>query len=152
MDRYLEEKGVRRTIDLYAHYADSRQAQAQADLFAEGAVFRVFAAGNEESPAQTYTRPDEFLAVFENLNRYQTTFHFNGQSMIDLDESGETALAETYTLAYHEIEVEGQNSLMNVAIRYRDSFVKEKGTWKFKTRDLYIRFVDTKYGFDANQI
>lgn len=152
MDRYLEEKGVRRTIDLYAHYADTRQAQAQADLFATGAVFKVFVAGNEETPVQTYTTPEEFLAVFDNLNRYQTTFHFNGQSMIDLDEDGQGAKAETYTLAYHEIEVDGQNSLMNVAIRYNDTFVKEEGTWKLKTRNLYIRFVDTKYGFDPTQI
>ncbi|EHJ52323.1 nuclear transport factor 2 family protein [Streptococcus macacae] len=152
MDRYLEEKGIRRTIDLYAHYADTRQAQAQADLFADGAVFKVFAAGNEDRPVQVYTSPAEFLAVFENLEHYKMTFHFNGQLMIDLDESGEKAAAETYTLAYHETEVNGENALMNVAIRYNDSFVKENGIWKFKTRNLYIRFVDTKHGFDANQI
>lgn len=146
------ENQVRRTLDLYAHYADTRQAKKQADLFAPDAVFNVFAAGNEETPAQTFKTPAEILAVCENLKRYKTTFHFNGQSLIEIAPDEHFATAETYTLAYHEIDVAGKNSLMNVAIRYNDEFIKIADTWKFKQRNLYIRFVDTKYGIDSQQI
>ncbi|MGT2637856.1 nuclear transport factor 2 family protein [Streptococcus ratti] len=152
MTNYNDEKMVRRTIDLYAHYADTRQSQKQADLFAEGAVFHVFAAGNEESPVQTFTQSEELLAVFDDLNRYRTTFHFNGQTMIDLAENSETATAETYTIAYHESDIEGKPSLMTVAIRYEDEFVKVEGEWKFKLRNLYIRFIDTNYDIHSEQI
>lgn len=151
-DLYQTEKAIRRTIDLYAHYADTRQAEKQADLFAKDTVFNVFVAGNEAQPAQSFTTREELLTVFDNLNTYRTTFHFNGQAMIDVAEDGESARAEVYTLAYHEREVDGQNSLMNVAIRYNDSFVKENGSWKFKVRNLYIRFIDTQYGIHSEQI
>ncbi|HFR3749773.1 nuclear transport factor 2 family protein [Streptococcus suis] len=152
MTNYLDDKSVRRTIDLYAHFADTRQATQQANLFCEDAIFNVFVAGNEESPAQTFTTQEEFLAVFENLNRYKTTFHFNGQSIIEVAEDGQTAVAETYTLAYHEIDVDGKNSLMNVAIRYNDELIKVGEEWKFKHRNLYIRFIDTDYDIHSEQI
>ena len=37
--------------------------------------------------------------VFENLNRYEATTHFNGQSTIVLD--GDRATGESYCLAHH---------------------------------------------------
>lgn len=149
---YLEEKGIRRTIDLYAHYADTREADKQADLFAKDSVFRVFAAGEEETPAQTFTTREEYLAVFEDLNRYEKTFHFNGQAMIDIVENGMKGIAETYTLAHHILTVDGKPTLMNAALRYNDTFIKEDGIWKFKTRDIHIRFIETIYDFKSDRL
>jgi ketosteroid isomerase-like protein len=37
--------------------------------------------------------------VFDDLNRYEATTHFNGQSTIDLD--GDRATGESYCLAHH---------------------------------------------------
>ena len=47
----------------------------------------------------------EVTPVFADLNRYDVTTHFNGQSTIDLD--GGRATGESYTIAHTSSELTG---------------------------------------------
>jgi hypothetical protein len=65
--------------------------------------------------------------VFADLNRYEATTHFNGQSTIRLD--GECATGESYTIAHHPFSDDGERKIMIGSLRYLDGFAKIDGTW-----------------------
>ena len=62
--------------------------------------------------------------MFEDLNRYEATTHFNGQSTIALD--GDRATGESYCLAHHLFTEDGERKLMVASLRYLDTFVKTR--------------------------
>jgi hypothetical protein len=80
--------------------------------------------------------------VFEDLNRYQATMHFNGQSTVTVD--GERATGESYCIAHHLFSKEGERKLMVAWLRYRDTFVKVGDTWLFGERNLYVDWTETR--------
>lgn len=83
--------------------------------------------------------------VFDDLNAYLVTMHFNGQSTTVL--KGDHASGVTYCLAHH-LKVDGTNrsmmSMMVAAIRYLDSFVKEDRAWFFSQRKLMVDWTETR--------
>ncbi len=79
--------------------------------------------------------------MFDELNVYEATMHFNGQSTTVLD--GEHATGVAYCLAHH-VKVEGsERSVMIAAIRYLDTFVKEDDIWCFGQRKLMVDWTET---------
>jgi SnoaL-like domain len=84
----------------------------------------------------------ELTPVFDDLNRYVATTHFNGQSTVTI--SGAAATGESYCLAHH-VSVEGdERTIMIASIRYEDTFTKLDGTWLFSERRLYVDWTDTR--------
>ena len=80
--------------------------------------------------------------VFEDLNRYQATQHFNGQSTITLD--GDRATGESYCIAHHLSITGDERRLMLAYLRYNDTFAKANGTWLFAKRNLYVDWIETR--------
>jgi hypothetical protein len=80
--------------------------------------------------------------VFEDLNRYEATMHFNGQSTIQLD--GNRATSEGYCIAHHLYAEEDTRMLMVAWLRYLDVFVKVDGAWLFAERELYVDWTETR--------
>ncbi|MFB6958015.1 nuclear transport factor 2 family protein [Streptomyces sp. NPDC056309] len=79
-------------------------------------------------PTQELHGRDSLAPVFDHLNTYETTTHFNGQSTVSLD--GDRATAESYCLAHHlSVDGDGQRTLMIASIRYLDELVKQDGGW-----------------------
>ena len=74
--------------------------------------------------------------VFADLNRYEATTHFNGQSTINLD--GDRATGESYTIAHHLFTDDGERKIMIASLRYLDRFVKLEGAWYFEERKLIL--------------
>jgi hypothetical protein len=133
---------IRELIDAYAHCADGRDAEGQMALFAANAHFMVYLDPRSSEPTTDLHSRAALAPVFENLNVYEETTHFNGQSMITLE--GERAEAETYCLAHHVSVAGGSRSLMIASIRYLDSFTRFRGTWLFAERRLYVDWTDTR--------
>jgi hypothetical protein len=80
--------------------------------------------------------------VFDELNTYIATMHFNGQSRTVLD--GDHALGVTYCQA-HPVKIDGSaRSLMIAAIGYLDSFVKQNGAWFFSQRKFMVDWTETR--------
>lgn len=115
---------IRGLVDAYAHCADRRDARGQMDIFTADAHFIVFMRMGAKEPAQEYHKREDLAPVLDNLNSYEATTHFNGQSTISIQ--GETGTGESYCLAHHVSVAKGKRSMMVASIRYLDTFKKRR--------------------------
>ncbi len=141
-DEAADRLRIRELIDAYAHCADRRDAEGQMALFTPDTEFQVFM--NSRSPAPSYVLHgrDALASVFADLNQYQATTHFNGQSTIRL--KGETATGESYCIAHHLTVGDVKCTLMLASIRYLDDFAKVEGEWLFARRRLMVDWTETR--------
>lgn len=134
---------IRGLVDAYSHHADRREPGRQAALFTENAHLVIYSGDPAtNSPSVDLHGRTELENAFESLNNYTATTHLNGQSTIEVD--GDRATGETYCLAHHLSEQEGERMLMVMAIRYFDVFVRVDSTWKFDDRSLVIDWIDSR--------
>jgi hypothetical protein len=112
-------------------------------LFTEDTHFVVYMDAKSAEPSQELRGCDALAPVFDNLNQYAATTHFNGQSTVVVD--GDQAGGESYTIAHHvTIGEDGRRTLMVASIRYLDQFVKLDGTWYFAERKLLVDWTETR--------
>jgi len=134
---------IRGLIDAWAHCADRRKPQQQADLFVPDGTVSVYQGDPAASePVQQLRGHAELAEAFKVLGNYDATTHFNGQSTITLD--GDRATGETYCLAHHLWVENGQRILMVMSIRYLDTFVRHDGQWLFAERQLITDWTDKR--------
>jgi ketosteroid isomerase-like protein len=134
---------IRELFDAYAHCADRRDAKGQMALFTPDTRFLVYMDSGSEQPTQELHGREALAPVFDNLNTYQATMHFNGQSTVVLD--GDRATGESYCIAHHLYEADGQRTLMKAYIRYLDQFARQPdGSWLFAERKLMVDWTETR--------
>jgi ketosteroid isomerase-like protein len=134
---------IRELIDAYAHCADRRDAKGQMALFTGDTRFLVFMDATAAKPTQELHGRESLAPVFDDLNQYVATMHFNGQSTILLD--GDRATGESYCLAHHlKVGQDGQRTMMIASIRYLDELVKQDGQWLFAERRLMVNWTETR--------
>ena len=135
---------IRELVDAYAHCADRRDAKGQMALFTEDTRFVVFMDSTAAEPTQELHGRESLAPVFDNLNIYAVTMHFNGQSTVVLD--GDRATGESYCLAHHlSIGEGGERTMMIASIRYLDEFAKQPdGEWLFAERRLMVNWTETR--------
>jgi hypothetical protein len=133
---------IRELVDAYAFCADRRDAEGQKALFTDDTHFVVYMAGEGSEATDDLHGRESLTPGFENLNTYEVTMHFNGQSTVALD--GDRATGETYCLAHHVYSADDERKLMIAALRYQDAFAKADGTWRFAERRLYVRWIETR--------
>ena len=141
-DEAADRIAIRGLFDAYAHCADRRDAEGQKALFTEDTHFVVHMHGEDTEPTQELHGREALTPVFADLNRYEATTHFNGQSTIALD--GDRATGESYCLAHHLYTEDGERKLMVASLRYLDTFVKGDGAWLFAERKLYVDWTETR--------
>lgn len=133
---------IRELFDAYAHCADRRDAEGQKALFTDDTRFAVYMSGPGTEPTYVLHGREALTPVFEDLKQYDATTHFNGQSTVVLD--GDRATGESYTMAHHLSQTDGQRTLMVAALRYLDTFVKQDGVWLFAERELILDWSETR--------
>jgi hypothetical protein len=139
----LEDRiAVRALIDQYTYCADTRDAQGQMALFTTDTRFEVFMDDKSAIPTQVVNGRKDLFPVFDNLNTYLATMHFNGQSTVELD--GDKATGITYCRAYHLNIQEETQQLMIAGIRYYDVMLKQGGVWLFAERKLKVCWVENR--------
>jgi hypothetical protein len=96
---------IRELIEAYAHCADRREAKGQMALFTADTRFVVYMNAKDPKPSQELHSREALAPVFAELNKYDATTHFLGQSTIFMltDDRG---TGETYCLAHH-VTVDG---------------------------------------------
>jgi hypothetical protein len=105
---------IRELVEAYAHCADRRDAQGQT-----------------------------LAPVFADLNKYDATTHFLGQSTI-FTLTSDRATGEAYCLAHHVTVDGGKRGLMLASLRYLDTFIKLHGAWLFSERVLYVDWLEER--------
>jgi len=134
---------IRELIEAYAHFADRRDAKRQMSLFTANTRFVVYMNAKDPTPTQELHSREALAPVFAELNKYEATTHFIGQSSIT-SLLAERATGETYCLAHH-VTVDGtKRRLMVASLRYLDTFVKIDGAWFFAERRLYVDWIDER--------
>jgi len=133
---------IRELIDAYAHCADRRDADGQKALFTVDTNFTVHMEGQGSEPTQVLTGREALTPVFDDLNRYEATMHFNGQSTVTLDH--EWGSGESYCIAHHLYSEDGERKLMVAYLRYDDRFIKVDGAWMFAARTIYVDWAETR--------
>jgi SnoaL-like domain len=134
---------IRELVEAYAHCADRRDAQGQMSLFTPDTHFVVYMNAKDPAPSMELQSREALAPVFADLNKYEATTHFVGQSTI-LTLSHDRATGEACCLAHH-VTVDGNNRrLMVASLRYLDTFAKAGGAWLFSERLLYVDWVDER--------
>jgi len=133
---------LRELFDAYAHCADRRDAEGQKALFTDDTVFAVYMDGEGTEPTYVLEGRDALTPVFDDLNRYEVTTHFNGQSTVTLD--GHRATGESYTIAHHLYTENSKRKIMVASLRYLDTFTKIDGRWYFAARKLILDWSETR--------
>jgi SnoaL-like protein len=133
---------IHELVDAYAHCADRRDAKGQMSLFTKDTHFVVFMDARSEKPSMELNRREDLAPVFDELNKYEATTHFMGQSTVVLD--GDRATGETYCIAHHVSAYEGKRTLFIASIRYYDAFAKVQGKCLFAERKLMVDWTDTR--------
>ena len=143
LDEAADRLAIRELIDAYARCADRRDAAGQMALFTDDSHFVVYMDVTLDEPTQELHGRDALAPVFDDLNTYVTTTHFNGQSTVVLD--GERAAGESYCLAHHlSVGEDGRRTMMIAALRYLDELVKQDGVWLFAERRLMVDWTETR--------
>ena len=133
---------LRELFDAYAHCADRRDAEGQKALFTDDTVFAVYMDGASSEATYVLHGREALTPVFDDLNRYEVTTHFNGQSTVTLDR--DRATGESYTIAHHVYTEDGDRKIMVASLRYLDTFAKLDGRWYFAERKLILDWSETR--------
>ena len=134
---------IRKLVEAYAHSADRRDAIGQMSLFTTDTHFVVYMNAKDPKPSQELHSREALAPVFADLNQYDATTHFVGQSTI-FTLGGDRATGEAYCLAHHVTVEGGRRRLMVASLRYLDTFVKIDGAWLFAERLLYVDWLEQR--------
>jgi hypothetical protein len=142
-DEAADRLAIRELVEAYAHCADRRDAKGQMSLFTADTHFAVYMNVKDPTPSQELHSRGALAPVFAELNKYDATTHFVGQSTI-FTLTGERATGEAYCLAHHVTVESGKRRLMLASLRYLDTFVKLDGAWLFAERRLYVDWLEER--------
>jgi hypothetical protein len=133
---------IRELFDAYAHCADTRDAEGQKALFTTDTRFAVYMDGPGTEASYVLEGREALSPVFDDLNRYEATMHFNGQSTVVLD--GNQATGDSYTIAHHVYTEDGARMMMVAWLRYLDIFTKLDQSWYIAARQIILKWSETR--------
>ena len=133
---------IRELFDAYAHCADTRDAAGQKALFTENTRFAVYMDGPDTEPSYVLEGREALSPIFDDLNRYDETMHFNGQSTVIID--GSRATGDSYTIAHHVYTEDGTRMMMVAWLRYLDAFTKVDQVWYIAERQIVLKWSETR--------
>jgi len=134
---------IRELVEAYAYCADRRDAEGQMALFTPDTHFVVYMDAKNPTPSQELRSREALAPVFADLNKYQATMHFLGQSTIS-SLANNRAAGQTYCLAHHLIVDGNHRRLMIATLRYHDTFTKVEGSWLFAERRLFVDWLEER--------
>jgi hypothetical protein len=117
-------------------------AEGQKALFTVDTRFAVFMDGEGTEPTYVLEGREALTPVFADLNQYDVTTHFNGQSTVTID--GSRATGESYTIAHHVFTEDDRRKIMIASLRYLDTFLKLEGSWYLAERNLIVDWTETR--------
>jgi len=134
---------IRELVEAYAYCADRRDAKGQMSLFTPDTHFVVYMDAKIPTPAQELHSREALAPVFADLNKYDATTHFVGQSTV-LALTGDRARGEAYCLAHHITLDGGKRRLMVASLRYLDTLARADGAWLFAERLLFVDWLEER--------
>jgi ketosteroid isomerase-like protein len=113
----------------YARAVDRRDWALAATLFTDDAVLA--------SARFELVGVEQILRGLRSVERYRATFHAVHNQTLDI--AGDEATGETYCVANHLLEREGQPRKLDWGIRYEDRYRRgADGAWRLARRELIV--------------
>ncbi len=106
------------------------------------ARFAVYMDGPGTEPSYVLQGRGALSPVFDDLNRYQATMHFNGLSTVTGD--GDRARGKSYTIAHHVFAEADNRQIMVAWLCYLDVSSKIDMAWCFAERALSLEWSETR--------
>lgn len=129
--RRLEDRAAIGEVILgYAHAVDRRDLDAVAACFTPDAAYK--------GSLGEGTIEVALAALRDRMRQYSSTMHFVGNQLVQLE--GDRANAETYAIAYHQIEGDGERQNMAVGVRYLDTLVRTPQGWRICRREVTLEW------------
>jgi ketosteroid isomerase-like protein len=141
----IAENEIRKIIDLYGNYADTKENEKQAALFTNDFTVEIYFDPTTDTPSQKVQGKENLKKLFaDNLNPFIRTVHFNAQNIVTIKNENE-AEGIVYCRAYHlSKENDDTDKFMIAAIRYLDQYRKEEGKWYFSERKLMVQWIENR--------
>lgn len=79
---------------------------------------------------------EQVVKGMSGLERYEVTQHTVANQLVEWE--GDEASGETYCVAHHIYEADGEKRIFTMGIRYQDRFAREQGRWFFRSRHLAV--------------
>jgi hypothetical protein len=132
-----DKAAIRELVDRYSILADQKDARKQAEMFTKSAVLETYRRtaekGEKGELISKIEGPANMAQAFENfLKNFETVYHFNGQSVVELN--GDNASGIAYCTVNLIGTVNGKRMMRNIGIHYYDEYVRENGKWLFAKR------------------
>ncbi|MEV0890762.1 nuclear transport factor 2 family protein [Promicromonospora sp. MEB111] len=145
VQRLQDRIAIRELVDTYARGADRRDARLEASVFVDdGRVILFNGDPAHNDPLDEIEGRDRLAETFASLIRqYEATTYLNGQSTVSFVGDDE-ADGETYCIAFHILNDQGETFLVTMSIRYLDRFVRTSDGWRIATRRLIFDWTDTR--------
>jgi len=81
---------------------------------------------------------DAIVRGLQSVERYRATLHSVTNQLFEIQ--GDEASGETYCLANHLFERDGERRKLDWGIRYQDHCRRSGGVWRFARRELIVEW------------
>jgi 3-phenylpropionate/cinnamic acid dioxygenase small subunit len=128
MQRLLDQTAIQQLLIDYGRTLDSRDFAAYSQLFAEQGEWKG-ALGTYRGPAAIRTAMEKiFTDAAADIPKGK---NFHVMSNFDITVQGDRATAKSMFIFY---KMDGSKPVAEVAGRYEDTLIREKGAWRFLLR------------------
>jgi len=128
-ERQLADRlAIRELACRYARAVDRRDWALARSLFSDDAVL--------VGPRFELVGLEAILRGLRSVERYRATFHAVVNQLVEIQ--GDEASGETYCLANHLLERDGQARKLDWGIRYQDRYRRVDGAWRIARRELIV--------------
>lgn len=121
---------ARQLATQYALFVDNREFARMAEI--------MLADFTQQGPGFAADSREVFIANLEFLRNYSETFHLIGNQYGEWQ--GGSYRGETWCVASHLYEKDGQGRKLDMGIRYQDDIVAVDGEYRYRSRDLKVVF------------
>lgn len=131
---------LKNLVDTFSTLADTKEVEAQLDLFKDDATVESFTNGESVG---AFTGKEEIGAAFTNyLNLFHTVYHINGQQTLTF--TGENTVdGISYCQVVLIREEDGKDVMLTQGVRYHDSYEKVGDNWLIAGRKSYFMWSKT---------
>ncbi|NEC84584.1 nuclear transport factor 2 family protein [Streptomyces sp. SID12501] len=142
-DGARDRQDLRRLVDTYASALDRQNPKLFASLFDEDGELVLNPPAGTSCPPLVLDGRDGWASVLSVLAPCVVTTHFVGSHTVRL--AGDSASGETDCLAHEMYAAHADAARMRVrSIRYRDSYRRTTGAWRFIRRELTVDWTEDR--------
>ena len=126
-----DQLALKKLVDTFSNLADTKDTQAQMDLFTDDAEVISKTGGKT---FKSKGKKDIEKAFADYLKLFDVVYHLNGQQTVEINGDNATGIS------YCFVTLIGNGKKNQSGVRYHDTYVKQNGKWLIKKRESDFMF------------